>query len=76
MIPSRTLLAAAIALAVVVCTDTPTATDAVDGLAFATVGGPSATGSGHIVDDRSSSLPFFSGIFRSRLMEMVACFRS
>ena len=47
----RTVLAAAIALAFVACTDTPTATDTGDGLAFAKGGGPSATGSGHVVDN-------------------------
>ena len=46
----RTVLAAAIALAFVACTDTPTATDTVDGLAFANGGGPSASGSGHFID--------------------------
>ena len=48
----RTIFVAAIALAVAACTDTPTATESVDGLAFAKGGGPSARGSGHLVDDR------------------------
>ena len=48
----RTIFAAAIALAVVACTDTPTATESVDGLAFAK---PASSG----VVERSTSLAFF-----------------
>ena len=51
MSPSRTLLAAAIALAVAACTDTPTATESVDDLAFAK---PASSG----VVERSTSFGF------------------
>ncbi len=58
MSPARTILAAAIALAVAACTDTPTATESVDGLAFAKGGVKGAPDNSGVVE-RSTTFAVF-----------------